>query len=211
MRIKTTFVLLLVVSLSYCQDKEFEGIINYEIEFKNPSPEIMNDSIWKKRVGKTISNHKYYYKKGNYKNIIDNNKLQIYKQHADEIYNYVIERDTIFSNILKVNNSIDPIKSIEKNSDLKLILDYKCNKVTFKTKFTETTYYYSKKLFMSSENYINHHYGNWYEYLKETNAIPLKIITKNKFLHMEMTAIDVDEIELSLKEFELPTDRSQKE
>ena len=204
MKLKITLVFMLIVNLSFCQEKEFEGIINYKLVVKNPTPELISDSLWTARVGKTTSIHKYYYKGSNYKNIIDGKELQIYKPKTNEIYNYRIEKDTIFSNVLNTSKSIDSIKSMDRIDETENILGYECRKLVFKTKLSETTYYYSSKLNIPAENYINHHYGNWYEYLKETNALPLKIVIKNRFLHMVITAIDIEQKKINLNEFKLP-------
>ena len=204
MKLKIILVFVLITNLLFCQKKEFEGIINYKLVVKNPMPELMSDSLWTARVGKTTSNHKYYYKGSNYKNVIDKKKLQIYKPKSNEIYNYTIEKDTVFTNILNASKSIDSLKSIEKSDEIETILGYKCQKLIFKSKLAETTYYYSSELNIPAVNYINHHYGNWYEYLKETNSLPLKIIVRNKFLYMEMTAINLELKNLSIDEFKLP-------
>jgi hypothetical protein len=204
MKLKITLALILIANFLFCQEKEFEGIIDYKLVVKNPMPELMSDSLWIARVGKTISNHKYYYKGSNYKNVIDKKQLQIYKPKSNQIYNYTIEKDTVFTNILNANKSIDSLRSIEKSDKTELILGYECQELIIKTKLTETTYYYSRELNIPSVNYINHHYGNWYEYLKETNSLPLKIIVKNKFLFMEMTAINLESKELNIDEFKLP-------
>jgi len=203
-KLKITLVLILITGFSFCQEKEFEGVIDYKLVVKNPMPELMSDSLWTARVGKTTSNHKYYYKGSNYKNVIDKKELQIYKPKSNEIYNYTIEKDTVFTNILNASKSIDSLKSIDRSDKKELILGYECQKIIFKSKLAETTYYYSNELNIPAKNYINHHYGNWYEYLKETNSLPLKIIVRNKFLYMEMTAIDLELKELSIDEFELP-------
>lgn len=204
MKLKITLVLVLITSFLFCQEKEFEGIISYKLVVKNPMPELMSDSLWTARVGKITSNHKYYYKGSNYKNVIDDKELQVYKPKSNEIYNYTIEKDTIFANILSAEKSIDSLKSIEKSDKTELILGYECHKLIFKSELAETTYYYYRELNIPAVNYINHHYGNWYEYLKETNSLPLKIIVRNKFLHMEMTAINLETKELSVDEFKLP-------
>ena len=198
---------MIITSSAICQEKEFEGVVNYKLEIKNPSPELISDSLWTARVGKTISYHKYYYKGSNYKNVIDDKELQIYKPKSNEIYNYRIDNDTIFSNTLNAEKSIDSLKSIEKVDKTELILGYECHKLIFKGKLTETTYYYCADLKVPATNYVKHHYGNWYEYLKETNSLPLKIVVKNKFLHMEMTAVNIEPKILSIAEFKLPKKR----
>ncbi|MEN1784373.1 MAG: DUF4412 domain-containing protein [Bacteroidota bacterium] len=205
MKLKIILAVILLTSNLYSQNKEFEGLVNYKIVVKNPTPEIISDSLWNARVGKTTSNHQFYYKGSSYKNIIDGKELQIYKPKSNEIYNYRIGKDTIFNNILNASKAIDSLISIEKSDKAESILGYSCEKLVFKGKLAETTYYYSKELNVPAENYVNHNYGNWYEYLEQTNSLPLKIIVKNRFLHMVMTAVNIEETELNDSDFDLPS------
>ena len=205
MNLRITLVFLFITNFLFSQEKEFEGIIQYKVEAKNPNKNIMSDSLWEART-KSIQNNKifeYYYKKDNYKNIIKGEGIQVYNPKTNIIYNYKIGKDTVFNNILKANKSIDPIKEVIRSKDTKVILGYECEKIILKSKLAETTYYYSKSLKIPAKNFENHHYGNWYEYLKETNSLPLKIIIKNNILLLEMTAINVDRKELPSSDFKL--------
>jgi hypothetical protein len=204
MKLKITLLFILAISSLFSQENDFEGIITYKLEVKNPNPELISDSLWNVKVGNSISVHKYYYKSGNYKNLVDGKELQIYNPESNKIYNYSIKKDTIFTNIINAYKSIDSLKNIVKSDEIQFINGYDCNKLVIKSKLAESIYYYSNKVKISAENYINHHYGNWYEYLKETNALPIKIIIKNKFLNLEMNAISVEKKKLSIREFKLP-------
>ena len=73
--------------------------------------------------------------------------------------------------------------------------------ILFKGRLTNTTYFYSDEIFIDPSYFKGHNYGNWYQYLEETNALPLKIITKNNFLHMEITAIKIIFTEVDDSEF----------
>lgn len=197
-------ILILVTAINAnSQKKPFEGKVVYKLEVKNPNPNIVPDSIWDARVKDRISYQKYYYKKSRYKSITDKKAIQIYDPKEKSLINYSIENDTSYVNTLPADKSIDPVKSIKREDTDVKILGYKCKKLIVKGKLTETTYYYSPDLEIPSKNFKGHNYGNWYQYLKETNALPLKIITKSSFVFMEMTATEVIPMKLKNSEFEI--------
>lgn len=187
------------------QQRQFEGEVIYKVEIKNPNPNIVPDSVWDARVKDKIMYQKYYYKGDKYKSVISKKAIQLYDSKENALLNYNIENDTILINSIPADKSIDPVKSITHEDTAKEILGYKCQKLIVTGKLSKTTYYYSTDLKIPAENFKNHNYGNWYQFLKEANSLPLKIITKSGFLYMEMTAIEVKPKSIDDSEFVIQT------
>jgi hypothetical protein len=57
---------------------------------------------------------------------------------------------------------------------------------------------------VDTELFINHKYGNWYGYLKETGSLPLKIVIENQQFTLESIAVEVKPMRLDDKFFLLP-------
>jgi hypothetical protein len=55
-------------------------------------------------------------------------------------------------------------------------------------------------------DFVNHKFGNWYEYVSRTKAIPLKSIVDNAQFILENVAIEVTPMKLDKTLFELPAD-----
>lgn len=52
--------------------------------------------------------------------------------------------------------------------------------------------------------YINHKFGNWYDYLSNAKALPLKSSIETAQLSIESRATEVKPMVLDKKDFELP-------
>lgn len=198
----TTFVLLLTIK-GFTQKNNFEGTVDYLLEVKNPNPKILPDSIWNSKVKKKSVLQRYLYKGNRYKSIMNNESVQIYNPNDNMLLNYKIGKDTVQIKSIFAGKTIDPILSIEEESTSERVLGYECKKIIIKGKLTETTYFFSNKIRISAKNFKNHYYGNWNKYLEVSNSLPLKIITRNNFLFMIMTATNIDFSKVDDSEFKI--------
>ena len=57
---------------------------------------------------------------------------------------------------------------------------------------------------MDTKLYLNHKFGNWYDYLSKSNALPLKSIIETAQFTIESTATEIRPMKVDYKEFELP-------
>lgn len=193
----------LIFSLStFCQD--FQGIVTYKFEIKNPMPDRILDSLFISRIGgKSTMTQIYYYKDNKYKSVIKETKtVQLYDPKTIRLYNYKVESDTAtWSDGTKY---IDKIVEIERIDEIENILGFDCQAIRIKSKMGETVFFFSNKYKLDAEKFKGHKYGFWEDYLKETGALPLKFVMKTAFSYIISTAIDIREENLSDNIFELP-------
>ena len=67
-------------------------------------------------------------------------------------------------------------------------------------------YYYNANLSVDPKLFVNHKYGNWYDYLSNSNALPLKSVIETPQFTMESVATEVNPMKLDLHTFEIPQD-----
>jgi hypothetical protein len=86
------------------------------------------------------------------------------------------------------------------------ILGYTCDELTLTCKSGTQKYYFSNKLPVDVKLFENHKYGNWYDYLTKSNALPLKYIIETPQFIMETIATEVKPMKLEDKVFSWPAD-----
>ena len=202
---KTMTLTFLVLTLSTAaMSQDFQGIVTYEIEIKNPMPDKMPDSIFFARLdGKTTITQVYHYRENQYKSIMGPEKMvQHYDPESKRLYVYRIGSDSAtWSDGTKY---MDEIISIEKIEETAEVLGEECQAIKIDSKMGETTYYFSKKYKLDAEKFSGHKYGFWEDYLKETGALPMKWVVKSPFSYMISTVTQIEEKELPDDVFALP-------
>jgi hypothetical protein len=197
-RTLTIALTLLTVITSFAQT--FEGKVIYQNSFKSKLPS-MKDEQLNSMMG---SKQEFYIKGGDYKSVMNGTFLQwqIYINKDNKLYNKMSNSETIFWNDGSVNADAT-IKS-QLNKDATVILGYTCDELILTTKSGVQKFYFNSKVGIDTKLYLNHKYGNWYEYLKQANALPLKMIIDNQQFIMESVAVEVKPMKLDDKEFKLP-------
>jgi hypothetical protein len=112
--------------------------------------------------------------------------------------------ETILWNDGSVND--DEVLSSTLNKAVSDVLGYKCDELILNCKSGIQKYYFNSKLSVDTKLYANHKYGNWYDYLSKTNALPLKMIVDNAQFSMESVAVEIKPMVLDAKLFQLPAD-----
>lgn len=200
---KKAFLVLftLFVSLTIF-GQEFEGEIIYQNSFINKNSKL-TDQQWLSMFG---SNQEYYIKKGNYKSVTNGSRVQwqLYINSDNKLYIKMSNSETILWNDGSVNT--DEVLSSVVNKGVIEILGYKCDELIMTCKSGIQKYYFNSKFSVDTKLYVNHKYGNWYDYLLKANALPLKIIIENAQFTMESRAIEIKPMQLDDKLFTLPTD-----
>ncbi len=208
----TLFLSLFLANTVYSQIS-FEGIVTYKVTFRNPKPQMIPDSIWKKKLGADSSfTQTYYYKRDKFKNMIRKSNesiVQLFEPHSQKIYQYKLNSDTAYwANAVSTDN---PIKAINVNEKKDTLMGVLCNSLIITTDFYKSTYFFSKKYYIDENYYKNHLFGEWYPYLQKSHSIPLKIIMQGEFLNVEYTAIKIEEVKLKDDVFNVPKFKVQKE
>lgn len=205
--------LLLVLTISVITAvttfaQNFEGKIIYANTYKSKNPQ-MTDQQWASMMGST---QEYLIKGGNYKSIANGALVQwqLYINKDNKLYSKISNSETAFWNDGSVQG--DEVLKVELNKNVTEILGYKCDEVILTCKSGVQKYYFNAKLTVDTKLFANHKFGNWFDYLSKSNALPLKSIIETAYFNFESVATDVKTMKLDDKEFELPagikTDKS---
>lgn len=178
----------------------FEGEIVYQNSFKSKMPNLTDQQL-SAAVG---SKQEYYIKNGNYKSVTNGRfpQWQLYINADNKLYSKMSDSDTIIWNDGSAN--ADEVMSSNLNKGVADVLGYKCDELILTCKSGIQKYYFSSKLSVDPNLYVNHKYGNWYDYLSKANALPLKMIIENPQFTMESVAVEVKPMTLDAKLFQLP-------
>ena len=180
--------------------QSFEGKITYQNSFKSKLSNLKDEQL-NSMMG---TKQDYYIKRGNYKSATNGtlSQWQIYINKDNKIYSKMSNSETILWTDGSVND--DTILNVKLNKGATEILGYKCDELILTCKSGVQKYYFNSKLGVDTKLYVNHKYGNWYDYLKQANAVPLKMIFANQQFTMESVATEVKPMKLDDKEFQLP-------
>ena len=197
---KILTIVLTLLTAATVVGQNFEGKITYKNTYKSKMPK-MTDEQFSAMMG---TKQEYYIKGGNYKSVTNGtfSPWQIYVNKDNKLYTKLSYSETIYWTDGSVNS--DSIIKIMINKNVIELLGYKCDELIFICKSGTQKYYFNSQLGIDTKLFENHKYGNWYEYLKQTNAVPLKIIIDNAQYSMENIAIEVKPMKLEDTEFQLP-------
>jgi len=195
-----TLIFTVLVSTTIVSGQGFEGKITYQNTYKSKLPNL-TDERFSAMLG---TRQEYYIKSGNYKSVTNGtfSQWQLYINSDNKLYNKRSNTETIFWDDAGIND--DSVIDAKINKGVAEVLGYKCDELILTCKNGIEKYYFTTKLGADAKLYVNHKYGNWYEYLKRTNALPLKMIIDSRLYSMESVAIEVKGIQLADKEFQLP-------
>ncbi len=177
----------------------FEGKIVYSNTYKSKNPQL-KDEQWGLMLG-DIQN--YLIKAGDYKSIT-NGKLmqwQLYINKDNKLYNKMANSETVYWNDGSVQG--DEIIKVEVNKNVTEVLGYKCDEIILTCKSGIQKYYYNSKLAVNTKLFVNHKFGNWYDYLSKSNALPLKMILENPQFTTISIATEIKPMKLEINTFEL--------
>ena len=148
---------------------------------------------------------KYFIKGGDYKSICNGTFAQrkIYINKDNKVYSKISNSEIVFWNDASVQG--DEILKAEINKNVIEILGHKCDGLILTCKSGSQKYYFNSNLSVNSKLFANHKFGNRFDYLLKSNALPLKCIIETAKFTLENTAIEVKSMMLDNKIFELPT------
>jgi hypothetical protein len=196
---KKLFFLVIILRSLVAAAQPFEGEIIYKISVKTKFPAV-SDEQWTKMIG---TKQEYYTKQGKYKSVTNGTLMewQLYSNKDNKIYAKGTSSIVVW-NDGSVNN--DKVIKAEIRKNAAVILGYSCDELTLTCKSGVQKYYFSSKLPVEVKLYENHKFSNWYEYLKNAGALPLKTIIETDQLVMETVATEVKPMKLDDKIFALP-------
>ncbi|MGB0390807.1 MAG: hypothetical protein ACPGD5_04515 [Salibacteraceae bacterium] len=197
---KSIFILSILISSLFASSQTFEGQIIYELKIKSKLPNV-SDAQFTSMMG---TKQEYYIKGGDYRTVSNGSMLkwQLYKNSDNKLYSKMSNSEAVLWNDGQVNT--DTVYSFEINKSVISILGYDCDEVILKCKSGIQKYYYNSKIGINSSEFENHLYGNWYEFVKLSNALPLKMIVDGAQFTMVSEAVEVNAKKMNVADFELP-------
>ena len=197
---KTITFLLAILFVTSSFGQTFEGKIVYKSTYKSKIPN-MTDKQLETMMGTT---QEYFIKNGDYKTVANGSLIQwqLYVNTDNKLYNKMSNSETVYWNDGATNP--DEVLKAEVNKDVTEVLGYKCDELVLTCKSGLQKYYFNTKLSVDIALFVNHKFGNWYDYLSKSNSLPLRIIIDNGQLTWESVATEVTELNLDKTFFELP-------
>lgn len=192
-----TLVLTLSVSISA---QDFEGKILYK-NFYTSKISGVSDQQLSDMLGSTQD---YIIKEGDYKSTINGQMLQwmIFLSRENKIYIKMGNSDDIYWNDASINK--DQVISAQINQSAIEILGYKCDELVLTCKTGVQKYYFNSKIHVNPKLFEKHAYGNWYEVIRRTSSLPLKMILETEQFTLESLASSITPMTVDSKTFNLP-------
>lgn len=200
MQMKHIITILLTVLSSIASGQSFEGKIIYQVHYKSKHPNVQ-DQQFNSMMG-TVQ--EFLIKGPDYKYSSNGSifQWQLYNSKANKLYKKMTNSDFIQWNDAGTNS--DKVISVVLNKGVAEILGYKCNEVVLTCKSGVQKYYFNEKFAVDISLFKNHLYGNWYEFLKVSQSLPLKSIIESQQFTVESVATEVIEMKPEDKEFRVP-------
>jgi hypothetical protein len=192
-------ILVLFLSItSFSQN--FKGEIVYANTYKSKNPQVTNEQ-WNLMIGTT---QRYLTQDGNYKSITNGKLLQwqLYINKDNKLYNKMSNSETIYWNDGSIQG--DEIINIEINKNVEKILNLLCDEVILVCKSGVQKYYFNSSLSVEPNIFINHKFGNWYDFLLKSKSFPLKMIIENDQFIITSTATEIIPKDIENAVFNLP-------
>ena len=180
----------------------FEGKIVYKNTYKSKMPNV-TDEQFTTMMGST---QEYFIKNGDYKSVANGSffQWQLYVNKDNKLYSKMANSEKLLWNDGATNS--DEILKAEVNKSVIEVLGYKCDELVLTCKSGIQKFYFNLKFSVDTKLFVNHKFGNWYDFLLKTNSLPLKTIVDNGQFSLESIATEIKEMKLEKPVFDLPTD-----
>ncbi|MCF2443972.1 hypothetical protein L0657_08400 [Dyadobacter sp. CY345] len=179
----------------------FEGKVIYTNSYKSKIPNIADDQFTS-MMGAT---QEYFIKNGNYKSVANGTlfQSQYYINSENKLYTKMANAEAFLWNDGSTNP--DEVIKYELNKGIIDILGYKCDELVLTCKNGVQKYYFNSKFSVDSKAFVNHKFGNWYDFVSKSNSLPLKSVIENAQFSLESTATSITEMKLDNSFFTLPS------
>ena len=221
MRKITSILLLLISTIVFGQN--FEGTLKYSVDIEL-SDKMKEMGLTKEILMKKLESDNSFSKEINYS--FKNNNYLIETSNGSTSSKYLGDENTIYTRennddlMVAIDASIDTenqmfgtLPKIENIETDVIILGKKCHKVVVTWKAGVYEYYYNSNfLKMDANLYKNHIYDMWFEFLKTSNSLPLRIVKKTGgMMTIIMNLTSVNESKINDSKFKLPKMKLDKE
>ncbi|WBO86728.1 hypothetical protein [Hymenobacter yonginensis] len=196
------FALALVVNCLVAHAQHFEGKIVYRNTYQSKTPGL-SDAQLTALMG-DVQN--WYIKGGDYRSELNGTQVawQLYRNSENKLYSKVAGLNKLLWNDGAVNP--DSVLSTTLRTGATTIMGYTCDELTLVCRSGVQKYYFSPRLPVQQDLYKAHRYGNWYAYLSQAGAVPLKMVIETPQFSLESVATGVHPLKLSNTFFVLPAE-----
>lgn len=198
---KLLFLFLIISPIHVVLGQSFEGKITYQISCKSNLKDYSDEEV----CTGAPTTQEYFIKNGNYKFIFsDSSDFQwmLYNNEENKIYSKMSWTDTIYWR--DATKNIDTILEIKSNKNVINILGLLCDEIIFICKEQIHKLYYNPEISVDKNSFINHKYGNLYDFYKISNSLVLKEIIEYKYFTLESVAMEIKRMEVNEDVFKLP-------
>ena len=201
MRKAINFIVATLLTISSF-GQNFEGKILYDNVYKSKMPNVTDEQF----TAMMGSQQEYSIKDGDYKSVANGSffQWQLYVNKDNKLYNKMSNSETLLWNDGAVN--ADQVLKAEVHKAVTTIAGYECDEIVLTCKTGIQKYYYSSKLGVDPELFANHKFGNWYDFVSRSKALPLKMVVDNGQFTLESTAKEVRSEKLDKQLFSLSPD-----
>lgn len=201
MKLFASFLIFSLVLISPGKTQVFEGKIIYKNKITSLTENVSSQK-WEEMMGTTME---YAIKNGNYKSSTDGEFIQwqLYTKKDNKLYSKFSNSQSVYFNMGTDNK--DKVYKAEVRKGAKEVLGYKCDELVLTCETGTQKFYYHPVLAVNPEDFKNHKYANWDEFLTRAKALPLMMVIeqKGKFV-IETTAVKVIPQKLNDSMFQLP-------
>jgi len=197
---KLFFLLSVVLITTASLAQSFEGKIIYSNTYQSKQASTSN-----LQFTELIGNEfEYYFKGADYKTISNGTlfQWQLYSTSDNKVYSKMTSSEAAFWNDASINP--DTVYASVVHPRTMEVLGYMCDELVLTCKTGVQKYYYSSKLSTDPRLFEKHLFGNWYDFVKVSKAIPLKMIIESHLFIMESIAIKVEPMKMDAALFALP-------
>jgi len=178
----------------------FEGKITYKVAYISRTAGLTNDQF-ASLMGDT---QEYFIKGSHYKSVFNGKLMQwgLYVPADLKMYTKMANSETILWNDVGLNT--DEVLKAELNKNKEIVLGYPCDELILTCKSGVQKFYFHSSLGVDPALFVQHKYGNWYDYVSRAKALHLKSVIETPQFVMESIATDVKPMKLDDGLFTLP-------
>lgn len=200
-----TLLLTLLCATAFTQ--HFTG----KIVYTNTFTDLNNKDISAKMIPFLGKEMHYFINDSNYKACNENNRLlNLYNAATNTYYDAAPGSDDLLAT--DAGKPTGETYSTKMLAEKATICGYECVSMEEKKSSVTTVYYYSPKVQVNKNNFKQHNYSNWNDYLKASNgALPLKMIytDKTQGFVWTLTAKSVEPMKLTATDFAVAAEKKK--
>ena len=170
MKIFGLFIILGFVSMSLTA-QNFEGEIIYQNAYQCKIPGLTDEKF----TAFMGTEQDFFIKGSSYKSVINGTlaQWQIYIPAENKLYSKMSNSDSAIWDDATTNP--DSVYSYNITKGAATILGYTCDELILICKSGTQKYYFNTSFGIDPAKYVNHKYGNWYDYVLNSKSVPLKM------------------------------------